>query len=1025
LPISTFATRALLKRRIVELLRKTASGIMLTLMLIGMLTLGFNVQSSRGGEPIYVGTDNTVTMQQTLSIAPAVEWDKTYGAGGIGDAYSIVQTSDGGYALAGTSGAGASLFKTDAAGNVQWNQAVGTSMDTVNSMIQTSDGGYALVGCAYDVGNGDFLLVKTDASGNMQWNRTYGFGDSWETAYSVVQTIDGGYALAGSTDHFGPTDFWLVKTDAFGNMQWNTSYGGSGYSGDFGVSVVQTSDGGYALAGGTNSYGAGLEQFWLIKTDASGNAQWSKTYGALTRDEYAYSCIQTSDGGYALAGSTTYGGAENAWLVKTDTAGNLQWSDTFSYACASSVVQTSDGGYALAGFTTGSSGASFWFAKTYAGDGIVQWSRAYGAAYANSAYSVVQTSDGGYALAGGVEQWATGPDNFRLLKLTLFPPYNVTIDAYCNTEGADLNVSVLVDGSPNNYTTPCTLTGLTAAHTFTVPDTDPAGHLFRQWNTGQTTTTITATYAGIYIAYYGELPLPPITGWNKTYGGSANWKVSLVNTSDGGYALSSSSVLVKTDPAGNVIWNRTYGATGLSYPPIVWSLIGTSDGGYALAGDAGGGAASLLVKTDPGGNVMWARTYGELAAGGTYGGLLVVNVVVQTSDGGYALAGPGQDGRFWLVKTDASGMVEWDMNYGGIPGEWATSMVQTSDGGYALAGWTESFGSGYKDFWLVKTDASGNMQWNKTYGGTSYDSASSVIQTNDGGYALAGGSTSFGPDTSWLVKTDQSGNVVWNKTYGGSSTALSVIQTNEGGYATAGYTDSFGGGALLVKTDTSGNIQWSKMYGTMPALASSIMQTSDGGYTLAGTTSQSELWLIKVPPTVLIHDVAATNVASSKTVVGQGYSLDTTVAASDPGNYTETFNVTVYANTTIIASQNVTLSSGNSINVTSTWNTSGFAMGNYTISAYATPVLGETNTANNNCTDGWVIVSIAGDVTGPNGVPDGQVNLMDVYKVAMQFSTSAPTWDPYWGPVCDINNDATVNLIDYYRVCMNFGQTIP
>jgi outer membrane protein assembly factor BamB len=107
------------------------------------------------------------------------------------------------------------------------------------------------------------------------------------------------------------------------------------------------------------------------------------------------------------------------------------------------------------------------------------------------------------------------------------------------------------------------------------------------------------------------------------------------------------------------------------------------------------------------------------------------------------------------------------------------------------------------------------------------------------------------------------------------------------------------------------------------------------------------------------------------------------------------------------------------------WNTTGVAKGNYTISAHATPVPGETNTTNNNYTDGWTIVSIVGDVTGANGVPDGQVNLMDVYKVAMQFGSSAPTWNPYWGPVCDINNDGTVNLIDYYRTCMNFGQSDP
>jgi hypothetical protein len=178
------------------------------------------------------------------------------------------------------------------------------------------------------------------------------------------------------------------------------------------------------------------------------------------------------------------------------------------------------------------------------------------------------------------------------------------------------------------------------------------------------------------------------------------------------------------------------------------------------------------------------------------------------------------------------------------------------------------------------------------------------------------------------------------------------------------------------------------------------------------------------------HDVAITNAASAKTVIGQGYGGNVTVTVQNQGNSPETFNVTAYANTTSVASQNVTLSSGSSTAITFTWNTTGFAKGNYTISAYAMPVPGETDTADNNFTGGWVIVSIVGDITGAlNVYPDGRVGLVDVYKVAMNFGTNAPptlpNWDPYWGPVCDINNDGTVNLKDYYAVCLNFGNIDP
>jgi hypothetical protein len=149
---------------------------------------------------------------------------------------------------------------------------------------------------------------------------------------------------------------------------------------------------------------------------------------------------------------------------------------------------------------------------------------------------------------------------------------------------------------------------------------------------------------------------------------------------------------------------------------------------------------------------------------------------------------------------------QWNKTYGGILDDYAFSVVQTIDGGFAIAGYTYSFGIGGTDFWLVKTDGDGNMEWNKTYGGTQDDYAGSVVQAVDGGYTLAGWTESFGAGDNdfWLVKTDGDGNMEWNKTYGGTQydSAYSVVQTSDGGFAIAGYTCSFGAGAAdfwLVK----------------------------------------------------------------------------------------------------------------------------------------------------------------------------------------------------------------------------------
>jgi len=297
--------------------------------------------------------------------------------------------------------------------------------------------------------------------------------------------------------------------------------------------------------------------------------------------------------------------------------------------------------------------------------------------------------------------------------------------------------------------------------------------------------------------------------WDRTYGGGA-WDEGrcVIQTSDGGYALTGYTRsfgtgdwdfwLVKTDAGGSHEWNRTYGGTGAD---AAFSVVQTSDGGYAIAGDTysfGVGMADFwFVKVDANGNEQWNKTIG---GGAEDAG----RCVIQTSDGGYALTGYtksfGAGGLdFWLIKADSDGNMEWNKTYGGADFEECTSFMETLDGGYALAGWTYSFGAGSSDFWLVKVDSSGNEQWSKTYGGTNFDRAWSVVQASDGGYVIAGHTMSLGAGSEdmWLIKTNSTGHVEWNKTYGGTSRdrAYTVLRTSDGGYAIAGMTESFGAGS--------------------------------------------------------------------------------------------------------------------------------------------------------------------------------------------------------------------------------------
>ena len=282
---------------------------------------------------------------------PQTEWEKTFGGSAWDGAESVQQTTDDGYIIAGTTesyGAGGGdvyLIKTDASGNTEWEKTFGSSAwDGAYSAQQTTDGGYIVAGGteSYGAGGADVYLIKTDASGNKEWEKTFG-GSDYDEAYSVQQTTDDGYIIAGyiCSGSAGPGDFYLVKTDASGNTEWEKTFGGS--SDEYALSVVQTTDGGYIMAGATASYGAGNYDGYLIKTDASGNTEWEKTFGGSSGDS-ATSVQQTTDDGYIVAGDTySYGaGAADVYLVKISSLINTPAGENVTVSLESATVTFPD-----------------------------------------------------------------------------------------------------------------------------------------------------------------------------------------------------------------------------------------------------------------------------------------------------------------------------------------------------------------------------------------------------------------------------------------------------------------------------------------------------------------------------------------------------------------------------------------------------------------------------------------------------------------------------------------------------------
>lgn len=255
------------------------------------------------------------------------EWYKTYGGVQSDCGYSVEQTEDGGFIITGNKSSNVWLIKTDENGNEEWNNNFGDCYDDRgHSVEQTEDGGFIITGYKgiYDNYNYDVWLIKTNALGNEEWNRTFG-GSDWDRGYSVEQTNDGGFIITGYTCSYGSgeRDVWLIKTDANGSEEWNKTFGGS--DSDEGFSVQQTDDGGFIITGYTYSYGVGANDVWLIKTDTNGNEEWNKTFGGGSSDE-GNSVVQIADDGFIIIGRTYSYGAGNAdvWLIKTDNEGNVK-----------------------------------------------------------------------------------------------------------------------------------------------------------------------------------------------------------------------------------------------------------------------------------------------------------------------------------------------------------------------------------------------------------------------------------------------------------------------------------------------------------------------------------------------------------------------------------------------------------------------------------------------------------------------------------------------------------------------------
>jgi uncharacterized delta-60 repeat protein len=388
-------------------------------------------------------------------------WAKTYGSASTENLYwkGIHQTSDGGYIVAGFTNSNDVVgdddfwvLKLNETGNITWEKTYGGSgNEEANAIVQTSDGGYIVVGYTFSYGlsnSADMWVIKLNQWGNITWNYTYG-GGSTDSADSIIETKDG-YVVAGYTCSYGTgyADYWVLKLNKTGTIVWDRTYGGT--DGDYADSIIQTSDGNYIVGGFSYSFGTGYDaDYWVLKLNSTnGNILWNKTYGFAYYEDFLYSIMQTSDGHYIVDGYTYSGGSADYWILKLESDGTVEWQYTYGGDyddCAVMIDETSDGGYAIAGYTKSygfdvSNSYDCWVIKLYS-NGTVNWQKTYGGDGDDYAWSIEETSNGGFIVAGYTNSnFSAGGDDCWVLKLG--PNGGITFDEYSWAYVSDTDATV-------------------------------------------------------------------------------------------------------------------------------------------------------------------------------------------------------------------------------------------------------------------------------------------------------------------------------------------------------------------------------------------------------------------------------------------------------------------------------------------------------------------------------------------------------------------------------------------------------
>jgi len=731
--------------------------------------------------------------------------------------------------------------------------------ESFGTVKRTGDGGYIIAGYTRysEIEKYDILLIKTDENGTEEWERTHG-GAGSDFAEDVCQTPDGGYIIVGGTQSYGAgfRDIWILKTDGEGNELWNRTFGTD--DDDRANSVCVTSDGAYAVVGNIQ-INAGFNDIWFSKIDRNGTLVWNRQFGSIYGNDGIY-VEETKDKGFIILGTyaSTNTLKDDIWLLKTNATGGEQWNSTFDCAERESVREVhecSDGDFIIVGSTdkTGSGYSDILLLETDA-YGFEKWRKAYGMEMIDYGYSVLESSDNGFVVTG-----------------------------YMTDSTQYSGVQKLWIAKTNDYGTlewEKMMAGYTKIWGYRIIEIDT----FRYIIGGICDTYPNSNDDIILMKFDFEEKIipqvdPPPVQWWKNYGDFKNDRAnSIRQTDDGGYIVigttnpgvanstnmdDPNNLLLKIDNNGRKMWTRTFDFIDHGYCN---SIQQSSDGGYIIIGKEHRPEFNTfrltLLKTDKNGNNEWSKNYpGIYCSEGMS--------VQEAPDGGYLAFGDtyievNNSGKIerhqkaWLIKTDEKGDEQWNRTYGESTSTTGLSFDICSDGGYLLLCYNNR---GYN---IIKTDSTGNTIWNWKGPDNYNDNKGNIYETADGGAILVGTSDDNNPYGSgdrniFLARMDGNGEIIWEKKFGGagSDRGYDVKEINDGGFVLTGSTDTYGKGEtdlIIIKTDFEGDKLWETTFGGKRAETGySILEASDGGIIVAGNTEsygngQYDFLVLKLAP---------------------------------------------------------------------------------------------------------------------------------------------------------------------------------